>query len=647
MLKQISLVFVVILSLNTVLFGTTPPRDGGPMPDAYLRVQREKPTAFTFKRALEPLVSQVLANRAQLQASTALAMLGNMAAVQALGPQGLPVVTGTKSIPVLLVRFNNTASDGSGQPLFASSVLQRKLFDGDPNNPGMTIGEFYREMSYGLFTVRGQIFDWKTLTRPDTFYEGQDYFTSQGLKHCNGMCSTAQIGSLIREALDLNSAINWAQYDNDGPDGVPNSGDDDGFVDFVAFAHAENGAECNRGTNIWSHRWSLKEWTGSTYETRSPSAEGGFIKIDDYTIQPAYGCDGRTPIDIGVFAHEFGHAFGLPDLYDTSGQGQGVGNWCLMSGGSWGGDGQSPDRPVQMSPWAKELLGWVAPKEITGNLTPASIATYEDNPDVYRLRISPTKYYLINNIGRKLSNSRLPTAGLQIWLVDEATVNNGLPSNTVNANPDNYGVDLIQADGTRRLHTRDFRGGPGDLFPGESNQRRFDSVTTPRNAGPTALCEIVAPPGDRAQTSIVVGLNRCPGGVAAAPPAPNPANTNTPAAVSSPAPQKQETTSVLDILANPQRYINKEVQLAGTLENKGANLQLRTGRDFQFSDESGSIPVSRLGAPFEVNTTNTNSDKATAATVLNENVRVTARVESDPNTGQLRLAIRSAVVVKE
>src|SRR5688572_2147078 len=428
------------------------------------------------------------------------------------------------------------------------------------------------------------------------------------------MCPTANMGQLINEALDLNPNIDWAQYDNDGPDGEANSGDDDGYVDFVAFAHAENGAECNRGTNIWSHRGSLSNWTGSTYQTtsRSRSAKGGFIKIDDYTIQPAYGCDGGTPNDIGVFAHEFGHAFGLPDLYDTSGKGQGVGNWCLMSSGAWGGDGQSPDQPVQLSPWAKEVLGWITPTDITDNLTPASILTYEDNPEVFRLRISPTKYYLIDNIGKKLSNSKLPAAGLQIWLVNEATVKAGLRSNKVNADPNNYGVDLIQADGSRTLHTRDFRGGPGDLFPGTSDKRRFDSRTTPKNAGPTALCEIVAP-GDKAQANIVIDLSLCPRETAKAPPEANEKSPKTPdgAAASSPAPQKQKTRLVLDILANPQRYINKdEVVLVGTLENKGANLQLRTGRDFQFSDASGSIPVSSIALPFEVQKGNIASNKA-------------------------------------
>ncbi len=40
----------------------------------------------------------------------------------------------------------------------------------------------------------------------------------------------------------------------------------------------------------------------------------------------------------GVYVHEFGHAFGLPDLYDVDYSSKGVGHWSLMSGGSWNGN---------------------------------------------------------------------------------------------------------------------------------------------------------------------------------------------------------------------------------------------------------------------------------------------------------------------
>ncbi|RMG63697.1 MAG: hypothetical protein D6722_17425, partial [Bacteroidetes bacterium] len=87
----------------------------------------------------------------------------------------------------------------------------------------------------------------------------------------------------------------------------------------IAIVHPEIGAECQLITpsarnNIWAHRKSLSSWPEGEFTTDDRSAGGGFIKIDDYVIQPALSCSGDM-IEIGIFCHEFGHAFGLPDLY--------------------------------------------------------------------------------------------------------------------------------------------------------------------------------------------------------------------------------------------------------------------------------------------------------------------------------------------
>ena len=81
--------------------------------------------------------------------------------------------------------------------------------------------------------------------------------------------------------------------------------------------------------------------------------------IGDYTVEPENG-------GVGVFAHEFGHDLGLPDLYDTSGNTGGAENstgfWTLYSSGSYGSSGKPKDgigtEPVHMSAYEKLFLGW-------------------------------------------------------------------------------------------------------------------------------------------------------------------------------------------------------------------------------------------------------------------------------------------------
>ena len=83
------------------------------------------------------------------------------------------------------------------------------------------------------------------------------------------------------------------------------------------------------------------------------------IWVYDYTVQPENG-------GLGVFAHEFGHDLGLPDLYDTSGNTGGAENntafWTLMSSGANIGDGGPDgigDAPTDMGAWERLQLGWL------------------------------------------------------------------------------------------------------------------------------------------------------------------------------------------------------------------------------------------------------------------------------------------------
>jgi M6 family metalloprotease-like protein len=242
--------------------------------------------------------------------------------------------------------------------------------------------QFYSEISYGDLNLTGTVYGWTALPNTDAYYSGPGT--------CNGLCSSAKVGQLITTTLAANDgAVNFGLYDNDGVDGVPNSGDDDGFVDFVAFVQPEQGAECGVNGNIWSHRWVLEGWTnGVPYTTNDARFGGGFIRVSDYVMQPAFNCGGVTVIDIGVFCHEFGHAFGLPDLYDTDGGSEGVGHWCLMGSGSW----NTPSLPAHMSAWSKNELGWSDVEVVSALPAAYDIYEVETNRTIYRLDVTHERW---------------------------------------------------------------------------------------------------------------------------------------------------------------------------------------------------------------------------------------------------------------
>ena len=128
---------------------------------------------------------------------------------------------------------------------------------------------------------------------------------------------------------------------------------------------ARRPAAAPRATDaIWSHRWyAYSNNAGRTGPAGNllggvPLGNSG-IWIGDYTTEPENG-------GLGVFAHEFGHDLGLPDLYDTAGGDNGTGFWTLMSGGSWLNHGTDSigTTPGYMGAWEKLQLGWLDYKQV-------------------------------------------------------------------------------------------------------------------------------------------------------------------------------------------------------------------------------------------------------------------------------------------
>src|SRR5690606_21106061 len=155
--------------------------------------------------------------------------------------------------------------------------------------------------------------------------------------------------------------VDFSEYDNDN----------DGNVDGVVFVHAGPGAEEGGLSNlyIWSHRSRLSN------SSQEVTYDG--VLIDDYMMNPERRNNNSRMVGIGIFAHEFGHGLGLPDLYDTddsNGDSEGIGWWGLMGSGNWAGN---EDTPTNFSAWSKIKLGWQTATDITGQqngfeLRPAS-----------------------------------------------------------------------------------------------------------------------------------------------------------------------------------------------------------------------------------------------------------------------------------
>ncbi len=247
------------------------------------------------------------------------------------------------------------------KPDFDQAHYQNLMF-GD----GESFRDFYLKQSNGRFLAKGEVSDWVKLP-----YNEARYGSGRGgsatywpfVKDTAQAWYDAQIaaGKTSDEIkAELSQFDKWDRYDSDG-DGDFN--EPDGYIDHFQAIHAGEGEEAGGGAQgtdaIWSHRWyAYSTNIGKTGPEGNklggvPIGNSG-IWIGDYTTEPENG-------GLGVFAHEFGHDLGLPDLYDTAGGDNGTAFWTLMSGGSWLNHGEDSigTTPGYMGAWEKLQLGWL------------------------------------------------------------------------------------------------------------------------------------------------------------------------------------------------------------------------------------------------------------------------------------------------
>ena len=364
-------------------------------------------------------------------------------------------------LPVLLGQYADVT-----ETYFDAVDFQNLLFD---DNSTGTMKEYYNEISYGNFLVDGTADGWYQST----------YTMAQAVDNVKQY--VAEIAELADPDFD------YTQFDNDGPDNIPNSGDDDGYVDGIIVVYSGCGAEWYPGNdNIWPHKSSLGSYE---YETNDLGANGSNVIVKSYAVNPELAgggdCYTNTIRPIGVYAHEFGHILGLPDLYDrdnSNGGSEGIGHWCLMASGSWQGWGG--DTPAHMSSWCKSEMGWLEPVVLSSDEISLNIPQVETNP--YAVKIWEddyfwSRYFLVENRQPVGFDSDLEGPGLIIYHVDENRRYGSYRFSSGPANDDETHklVDVEEADGLDDMDNEVNRGDAGDPFPGTSNNFTFNDNSYP------------------------------------------------------------------------------------------------------------------------------------------------------------------------
>lgn len=305
------------------------------------------------------------------------------------GPMRAPeAYRGVWNFPVLFVETPDVSHT------YPVSDWEDQLFTVGTHPTG-SMRDFYRELSYGEFDIDGVALGWIMMDNNYEYYHEGNYGLQGGA------------GKMAKEAVEKAEAIynpDWSQFDNDG----------DGKVDGVVIIHMGAGGESGSSNQIWSH---VSSFDPLTFDG---------VEISRYSIQPERRQVGGLET-IGTICHEHGHVLGLPDLYDINytSKPAPVGKYCLMAGGSSGGNPQG-SVPAHMSAWCKAQVGFTDTTEITepGTYTISDVYTNKSN-SIYTIKIPDSnEHFLITNrwMDADINFTGLPSrfkGGLLIYHVDD------------------------------------------------------------------------------------------------------------------------------------------------------------------------------------------------------------------------------------
>lgn len=306
------------------------------------------------------------------------------------------VATGTKKFLVILVEFSDIDfTISSPQQAFHNLMNQQGY---SANGGTGSVRDFYVDNSHGYFTP---VFD---VAGP--------YKVSKTAKYYAGSSGTANAEEAFYEAcVQAQDDIDFSDYDLDG----------DGEVDMVFFYFAGYNQAEGKANTIWPHQYSFQY---TDYDNVKLDGK----KLGSYACtSELQGTTGTNMCGIGTACHEFGHAMGLPDFYDTdytdNGQSAAMFFFSTMDSGSYNNDGRTPP---YFTIEERIMLGWITETDAyrefsaSGNYTIESV----DNNIAYRtLTDTPGEYFVYECRGGSGWDAGLEGNGLVVTHVDKSSRN--------------------------------------------------------------------------------------------------------------------------------------------------------------------------------------------------------------------------------
>lgn len=376
---------------------------------------------------------------------------------------------GSPVLPVVLVNFADKSFLPEDTPEKMDRFFNEEGYHDEPMANG-SVRDYFVAQSGGMFSPTFKIVAQVTLPN------GYAYYGKDG---SNGS-TDPNTSTFVKEALaEASKTVDFSAYRTEGTTDIP----------MVALIYAGPGQHSAFEDGNSDYLWAKFQQASYSVNDGASTVRSFFIGNE---VLQQYGSDrnditGASLDGVGLFAHEFGHALGLPDFYNTQGSSKfkTMGYWDIMDYGQYYKDGYLP---TAYTAYERSYMGWLKVTELTDSAQFVRLLPVNGTDDstiegeracVIRNPEQPNEYYLLAYHQPNTWQEKAMGDGMLVLHIDfNRSRWNG---NSVNTDEAHQLYAFMPADGVKEgtsgmSYAELFRGYRNDLFPLETDTLTRNSL---------------------------------------------------------------------------------------------------------------------------------------------------------------------------
>lgn len=387
--------------------------------------------------------------------------------------QGAVQSIGKPVLPVVMVNFADRKFREDHDAKKISRFFNESGYKDEAGSKG-SVRDYFLAQSDSLFAPQFEVVAQVTLPNGYAYY-GKD--SQSGTTDPNSI-------TFVKDVLaEAEKQVDFSKYCLEGTSKVP----------MVALMFAGPGQQSSFEDGNSDYLWA--KFQQSSFSVNNKTVTIGSYFMGNELLQQY----GSSPNDIkgaeldgvGLFCHEFGHALGLPDFYNTSKSSSSfttMGYWDIMDYGQYFYDGY---RPVEYTAYERSYMGWLPVEELTDVAQFVRVLPLDgsvknrEGARAYVVRNPENKkeYYIFSAPHTNKWHASMMGEGLFVLHVDYERANwNG---NSVNTKADRQRMTYVPADNVKEgsgsglgLKISElFKRISADLFPLQNDTININSLT--------------------------------------------------------------------------------------------------------------------------------------------------------------------------